>query len=436
MDFFNYLRGELRCEDASVRQVAESAGTPCYVYSSHTVLDHYRKLRQAFASSDEFLVAPLVCYSVKANSNLTLMKLMKDEGAGFDVVSGGELYRARKVGAHPRRIVFAGVGKTRDEIREGLEADILLINVESEMELATVDEVAGSLRRRARVGLRINPDVDPKTHTYITTGKKENKFGIDLERAAGIVKRHRDFRNVDLCGLHVHIGSQITSVDPYIATLRRLTEFLPLCREAGCRIEYLDIGGGFGIWYKEKLARTAREIADALIPILIKTGCRVILEPGRFIVGNAGVLVTRVLYVKESGDRRIVICDAGMNDLIRPTLYGAYHKIWPIQSDATLNGEAPDEETWTGPTRVSDIVGPICETSDFFARERKLPDVKPGDLLCVFSAGAYGYSMSSNYNSHPRPAEVVVAGSQFFTTTKRETYEDLLRQETIADLPM
>lgn len=436
MDYFNYLRGELRVEDVPVQEIAEKHGTPVYIYSGRTILEHYRKLREAFTGGGDATQAPLICYSVKANSNLSILKLMKDEGSGFDVVSGGELYRALKVGADPKKIVFAGVGKNDEEITYALEKGILLFNVESEEELANIDRIAGKAGKKAPVALRVNPDVDPQTHTYISTGKKETKFGVDLIRAKRILQSTLEMKNINLCGLHVHIGSQITKVDPYVETMQRIAAFLPEVAKLGVKIEWLDIGGGFGIWYKDKLARPAKEIAASILPMLQKMGCRVLLEPGRFIVGNAGVLVTRVLYVKESGDKKFVICDAGMNDLIRPTLYSAYHRIWPVRTDPGHSGEVPDEESWSGPSAVTDIVGPICESGDFFGKDRKLPVLKRGDLVCVFSAGAYGYAMASNYNSHPRPCEVMVAGAKAEVVTARESMEDLLRNEKIVSFSL
>lgn len=431
MDYFRYVRGELMAEEVPVRDLAERHGTPLYVYSARTILEHYRKLRDAFVEVPGLPRPPLLCYSVKANSNLSILKLMKDEGAGFDVVSGGELYRALKVGADPSTIVFAGVGKTDEEIALGLDRGILLFNVESEEELANLERLAGARGRTARAALRVNPDVDPQTHTYISTGKKETKFGVDLERAKRILEGARGLKHVRLSGLHVHIGSQITKVDPYVETLQRILAFLPECRARGAAIEWLDIGGGFGIWYKDKTARPAAEIARAVVPILARANCSVILEPGRFIVGNAGILLTRVVYVKESGDKKFVICDAGMNDLVRPTLYGAYHRIWPALADPSVSGEPPDEEQWPGPAAITDVVGPICESGDFFAKERRLPPLRRGDLVAIFSAGAYGFAMASNYNSHPRPCEVLVSGRQERVVTARETYEDLVRNERI-----
>ena len=436
MDYFNYLRGELMVEDLRAQDLAEKHGTPLYVYSAKTILEHYRKLRDAFAGAADLTHAPLVCYSVKANSNLSILKLMRDEGSGFDVVSGGELYRALKVGADPKKIVFAGVGKTDAEVNFALDKGILLFNVESEEELANVDRLAGLAKKKAPVALRVNPDVDPQTHTYIATGKKETKFGVDLERAKKILASAGQFKNVSLTGLHVHIGSQITKVEPYVETMNRISAFLPECAKLGVKIEWLDIGGGFGIWYKDKTAKPATEIARAIVPALRQTGCKILLEPGRFIVGNSGVLLTRVIYLKESGDKKFVICDAGMNDLLRPTLYGAYHRIWPVRTDPSHSGEVPDEDQWTGPAGATDVVGPICESGDFFAKDRKLPPMKRGDLVCVFSAGAYGYAMASTYNSHPRPCEVMVAGREAKVVTERETVEDLVRNERIVSFSL
>jgi diaminopimelate decarboxylase len=432
MDYFSYRNGELHAEDVPVREIAEAHGTPAYVYSARTVLEHFRKLRDAFGGPGALAEPPVICYSIKANSSLSLLNLLRREGSGFDVVSAGELYRALKVGADPKQIVFAGVGKADDEIAYALDQGILLFNVESEEELANIDRIAGAKGRKAPVALRVNPDVDPQTHTYISTGKKETKFGVDLSRAKRIVGwAVKELRNVDLAGLHVHIGSQITKVDPYVETLQRVSAFLPECAAMGATIRTLDIGGGFGIWYKDKTARPAAEMARAMLPFLKQTGCRILLEPGRFIVGNAGILVTRVLYVKESGEKKFVICDAGMNDLIRPTLYSAYHRVWPVRTEGGHTGAVPDEDLWTGPSAVTDLVGPICESGDFFAKERKLPPLKRGDLVAVFSAGAYGFVMASNYNSHPRPCEVMVAGKDARVVTARESMEDLVRQERI-----
>jgi diaminopimelate decarboxylase len=435
MDYFRYRAGELFAEDVPVRDLAERHGTPLYLYSARTVLEHYRKLRDAFSGG--LAEPPVICYSIKANSCLSLLNLIREEGSGFDVVSGGELYRALKVGADPKKIVFAGVGKSDEEIEYALRTGILLFNVESEEELANIDRIAGRLKVKAPVALRVNPDVDPQTHTYISTGKKETKFGVDLDRAKRILQASlRDHKNLDHSGLHVHIGSQITKTDPYVETMKRMAAFLPECASIGAKIRTLDIGGGFGIWYKDKTARPAGEMAAAMLPALRAMGCKVLLEPGRFIVGNAGILVTRVLYVKEGGDKKFVICDAGMNDLIRPTLYSAYHRIWPVRTEGGHTGEAPDEDLFAGPSVVTDLVGPICESGDFFAKERRLPPLKRGDLVAVFSAGAYGYVMASNYNSHPRPCEVLVSGKEAKVATARESMEDLVRNERVVSFSL
>lgn len=434
MNLFRYSKGELFCEDVKAEAIAKKFGTPLYVYSVRSMLDHYRKLRQAFDHT-EMPRPTLICYSVKANSNLTIMNIIKNEGAGFDVVSGGELYRAMKIGGDPKKVVFAGVGKTEDEIELALKHGVLLLNVESEEELYAINSIAKRMKKIASLAIRVNPDVDPKTHTYITTGKKENKFGVNQETAIKMLKAAGKLKNVRINGLHVHIGSQITTVEPYVKTLSKILEFIDRCKSFGFEFEYLDIGGGFGIWYKEKTAKTAKEIADALMPIIIKTGLKVILEPGRFIIGNAGILLTRVLYVKESGDKRFVICDAGMSHLIRPMLYNAYHRIWPIKT-VKYSGEVPDEENWKKGLVKSDVVGPICETGDAFAVDRMLPPVKGGDLLAIFTAGAYGYAMSSNYNSHPRPAEIIVYGKNVKLATKRETYDNIVKNESILTIKL
>lgn len=427
MDYFRYARGRLHCEDVAVEGLAQRHGTPLYIYSARTIREHYGKLQAAFASGGDLTV----CYSVKANSSLAILRLMRDMGSGFDVVSGGELYRVLKIGVDPKKVVFAGVGKSDEELRYALRSGILLFNIESEEELENLNRIAGSMPCVAETALRVNPDVDPHTHTYIATGKKETKFGVDLERAQRVLMHAKQLENVRMAGLHVHIGSQITRLEPYVETMSRLVPALEDFRAIGHPIEWLDMGGGFGIWYKEKSARTAQEVADAVLPFIRKMNVKLLMEPGRFIVGNAGILLTRVLYVKESGDKRFVICDAGMTDLIRPSLYGAYHRIWPVATEESYEGEAPDEEQWRGPLVLTDVVGPICESGDFFAKERPLPPVKRGDLMAIFSTGAYGYCMASNYNTHPRPAEVLVTGPDARQITRRETYEDLIRLEDL-----
>jgi diaminopimelate decarboxylase len=412
MDDFRAAQGRLLAEGVPVSAVAARVGTPVFVYSKHTLVDHYRRLREAYAP-----VRPLIRYAVKANANLALLRILADEGAGFDVVSRGEIFRVLRAGGDASRIDFAGVGKRRDEIEYALEQGIDTFNVESEPECDLIDEAARARGLRARIALRVNPDVDPRTHTYITTGKRENKFGLDLDRARSLARTLPGRPGVTLTGLHVHIGSQITRVEPYREAIRRL---LGLARElsASCPgLASVNIGGGFGIHYREEEAPGLREYAEALLPLLEGSGFAVHMEPGRLLVGNAGILLTRVLFVKRSGEKRFVICDAAMNDLLRPSLYGAFHRIEPVEP---REGEA-------GP---ADVVGPVCESGDFLARDRRLPPVQAGDLLAVRSAGAYGFVMSSNYNARPRAAEVLVDGDRFGVVRRRETEEDLVSGET------
>ncbi len=420
MDEFKYRDGALHAEDVPVARIAAEVGTPSYVYSRRTIEEHYRRVVEAFRGVDV-----LVCYSVKANSNLSLLSLLDGLGSGFDVVSVGEIERALRVGADPKRIVFAGVGKAEAEIRRALELGILMFNVESEQELEVVDANARALGRKAPISIRVNPDVDPRTHKYISTGKEENKFGIDLERARALVGRLPGFGSTELRGIHMHIGSQITDVEPYRVAVGKVVGFARECREAGHPIEWVNTGGGFGIYYRGGEALPASAFAERIVPPVAGAGFKLILEPGRFIVGNAGILLTRVQYVKEGGKKTFVICDAGMNDLIRPSLYSAYHRIWPARCDQP----PPTGQDTTEGLVLTDVVGPICESGDFLALDRPLPAVRRGDLLAVFSAGAYGSSMSSNYNTRPRSAEVLVEGDRFRVVRRRETVADLLAPE-------
>ena len=416
---FAYRGGRLACEGCSPADIAREHGTPCYVYSRRALETSFRTLAAAFAPAN-----PLLCYSVKANSSLAVLRLLKDLGAGFDIVSGGELFRALKAGADPATIVFAGVGKTEAEMRQALQAGILMFNVESEPELAALNRVAGALGVEARVALRLNPDIDPQTHTSITTGKKGTKFGIDLDVAQRLVARMGEWPHLRLVGYHAHIGSQVTQLGPHAESLAKLIEFARTCAPPNSTISSLNIGGGFGIDYTPGQAPAPAAFAELLLPLLEKAGkpFRLIMEPGRYIVGNAAILLTRVVYVKHNTDgRRFVICDAAMNDLIRPALYGSYHGVWPVVSDRPFEADGFPH---------ADIVGPICESGDFFAKDRPLPEVAEGDLLAVFGAGAYGFSMSSNYNARPRACEIMVDGSQCRVIRRRETYEDLIRQET------
>ncbi len=414
MHDFSYKKGKLCVEDVTVSALVREFGTPLYVYSYATLLGHFLKLQQAFAA-----VSPLICYSVKANSNLGILNALVEKGAGLDIVSGGELYRALKAGCPASRIVYASVGKTDAEIEEAIRRGILFFNVESLPELEHINRIAGRLGKVTRAALRINPDVEAKTHKYITTGKLTNKFGIDLERAGRILRAQRDFAHVQVCGIHIHIGSQITQSAPFVAALTKVSRFIEDLVRAGVRLEYLNIGGGLGIVYRDEKPQTAVVYASRIVPLLKKTGLKIIMEPGRFIVGNAGILVTRVLYVKHTPKKKFIIVDGGMNDLIRPALYEAYHEILPVEASLQRRREK------------ADIVGPICESGDYFAKERRVARVREGDLLAVMSAGAYGFSMSSNYNSRRRAAEVMVKGKRCFLLRERESFGDLIRNERI-----
>jgi diaminopimelate decarboxylase len=358
---------------------------------------------------------------MKASSNLAILNLFGSLGGGVDIVSGGELYRARKAGIPADRIVYSGVGKTVQEIDYALKENILMFNIESDLELEAINTRAGELGIRARIALRVNPDVDPKTHPYISTGLKKNKFGIDIEGALRSYQRARELEHVEIMGVDCHIGSQLTDISPFVDALRRLRVLIERLQDMGIAVHYLDLGGGLGIVYDQESPPHPHEYADAILKELEGLSCTLIFEPGRVIVGNAGLLLTRVLYTKKSASKDFVIVDAGMNDLVRPSLYGSYHQILPVvKSDRDM--------------QVVDVVGPICESGDFLARERGLPMVLPGDSLAVMSAGAYGFTMSSNYNSRPRASEVLVRDDQYFVIRKRETHEDLVRGEWIPDL--
>jgi len=411
LDYFNYKDNRLFAEDVDINTLAGKYGTPLYVYSKRTLVEHFRKIKDAFEGLDT-----LICYSIKANSNLAVLSAMREEGAGFDIVSGGELYRSLNAGADPAKIVYAGVGKTKEEIRYALKTGILMFNVESAEELKTINNVAKSMKKKADVALRINPDVDAHTHDYITTGKKENKFGIDIVLARTLFNSARKYMHINLIGVDMHIGSQITTVGPYLEAIKKVAAFIQELRADGAAIEYFNIGGGMGIIYNEEKPTTADSFAGAVKPLIAGLRLKIILEPGRFIVGNAGILVTKVIYNKKGRNKNFLIVDAGMNDLIRPSLYGAYHKIIPVN-------------VVKAKVELYDIVGPICESSDFLGKDRHLPRLDEGDLLAVRSAGAYGFAMSSNYNSRPRAAEVMVSGSKYSLVRERETWSDLILKE-------
>lgn len=413
MHYFEYKNGELYCEEVPIKKILEDVGTPVYIYSAKTIRRHYKVFEKSFSNIDH-----LICYSVKANSNIAIISLLKQLGSGADIVSAGELKRALKAGIDPKKIVFSGVGKTPEEIEFALLADILMFNVESLEELETLGEIAKKLEKKAPFALRINPDIDPQTHPYIATGIKRSKFGIPEEFVIEAYKKAKESPYLYPIGIDAHIGSQITSISPFVSALSRLKKIWEELINLGFELKYLDIGGGLGIVYKNEEPPLPQEYADAIIKEGKDLKATIILEPGRVIVGNAGILVTKVLYTKENILKKFVIVDAAMNDLIRPAFYQAYHKIIPV--------EEKYEEF-----EVVDVVGPICESSDFFAKERKLPKVKKGDFLAIMSAGAYGFVMSSNYNSRPRPPEVLVDEDKYYIIRKRETIEDLLAFETI-----
>ncbi|MFA4842616.1 MAG: diaminopimelate decarboxylase [Candidatus Omnitrophota bacterium] len=416
MHEFKYVNNQLYCEKVRVGDLARKFATPLYVYSYHTLIAHFVKLQEAFKQ-----VRPLICYSVKANSNLAILRALVDKGAGLDIVSGGELFRALRAGCPAQKIVYASVGKTDKEIEEAIQSGILFFNAESLPELENINRIARKLNKVVRVAIRLNPDVEPKTHKFITTGKLTNKFGIDFKSARQILLLRKGFSHLLVLGLHMHIGSQITESAPFVAAFRKVASFIRQMEREGIRLEYLNIGGGLGIVYDKETPQTAAKFARKVLPLLKKTGLKIILEPGRFIAGNAGILVTKVLYVKTTLKKKFVIVDAGMNDLIRPALYDAYHSIVPLRT--THNAQRMEQKV--------DIVGPICESADFFAKDRMMPEVKVGDYLAIMSAGAYGFSMSSNYNSRKRAQEVLVAGTNVFVTRKREAKEDLIRNESI-----
>lgn len=424
MNAFEYRDGELCCENVHVADIAHRFGTPVWIYSKAKLLDAFNSVRTAFAELD-----PVICYSVKANSNLSLLKILNEAGSSFDVVSGGELYRVKTAGADTKRVVFAGVGKTDAEIRQALEDDILMFNVESEGELDAISAVAKSLGRVAPVAMRLNPDVDGKTHAKTTTGKKGNKFGMDIERHNELAAKVLADPHLELRGIHMHIGSPIMTTDPYLQAARKAVAVVRDLRERGHKTNWINLGGGFGLSYRGDEAPTAADYAKVIVPLVKEVGCRLALEPGRSIVGNSCVLISQVIYTKREGGKLFVIQDAAMNDLVRPAMYDSFHRVWPVTPKVP---EPTDYEAESIPgCETTDIVGPICESSDYLAQKRAFPPVTRGDLLSTFSAGAYGMAMSSNYNSRPKAAEVLVDGSTVKLIRERETYEDLVRHELL-----
>ena len=418
MNHFEYRNGEMFAEQVPLKRIAQEVGTPAYVYSLATLKRHFKVFDQAFAKARH-----IVCFSVKANSNLALLRAFAKEGSGFDIVSEGELFRALKVGADPKKIVFSGVGKKKHEIEYALDAGILMFNVESEEELFAHDEIAAGNGKKAPISLRVNPDVDPQTHPYISTGMKKAKFGVDIKKSLETYRKAVSLKNVEVVGVDCHIGSQLTSVTPFVDALAKVREYLDRVlagelKKEGAQIRYLDLGGGLGINYHDETPPLPEEYARAIIQGLEGLDVTLILEPGRVIVGNAGILLTEVQYLKETETKKFVIVDSGMNDLIRPALYGSYQAIQPVvQTNADK--------------MIADVVGPICESGDFFAKDREIARPRRGDLLAVMSAGAYGFTMASNYNSHPKPPEVLVDGDRYYIVRKRESMDDLIHGEVI-----
>ncbi|MCX5680077.1 MAG: diaminopimelate decarboxylase [Candidatus Omnitrophica bacterium] len=413
MHEFNFKNNELYCENIKVAAIAQTVPTPFYLYSYKTLVDHYKKIRSAFRVLD-----PLICFSVKSNSNIAVLRALVRNGAGLDIVSGGELYRGILAGCDPRKIVYAGVGKRPDEIEYAIKTGILFFNVESEEELNQIQRAANSLGKKVNVAIRVNPDVVPKTHRHIITGKGETKFGLDFETVHKIFNSQWRYPSVDIKGLHLHIGSQILDAKPFVEAIKKALLFII---EFKIPATYLNIGGGLGIMYSIENPQTAKAFAQKVIPMIKKSGLKLILEPGRFVSGNSGVLVTKVVYTKRTPRKKFVIVDSGMSDLIRPSLYEAYHKIVPVK----LREDSSDT------AEKVDVVGPICESGDFLGKDRLLPLVMKGDILAVMGAGAYGFTMASNYNSRPRASEVMVMDKKFYVVRKAETYEDLVRGETI-----
>jgi diaminopimelate decarboxylase len=414
-DRFKYVSQEMFCENVRIADIVDKVGTPAYIYSKASFVEAFREFDSAFSEIEH-----LVCYSLKANSNLNVCRIFYNAGSGIDCNSGGEFYRALKAGVDPRRIVFTGVGKTEEEIGMVLKHPIIMLKAESLQELRRINDIAGSLNVKAPVGIRINPDVDAKTHPYISTGLSENKFGIDAARALEAFELAASLPNIRVTGIDMHIGSQITSVGPFVEACKKLAELAGELKRRGIAISHFDVGGGLGISYNGDLSSSPRDLAKELLPILKGVGCKVLFEPGRYLTANAGILVTKILYTKQNRDKNFIVVDAAMNDLLRPSLYKAYHEIRPV---AQKNSG----------TIVADIVGPVCESGDFLAQGREMQKSEQGELLAVMSAGAYSFVMSSNYNQRRRAPEVIVDGSSSYVVRERETYEDLVAKERLVE---
>lgn len=418
MHFFQYKDKELYAEDVPIREIVDRFGTPIYVYSYNTILRHLKAYNDAFNGFPH-----IICFALKANPNAAIIKLLAKNGGGADVVSGGELFRAIKAGVPTKKIVYAGAGKTEEEIRYSLKSEILMFNVESEDELREIDRIAAEMKVKAPIALRINPDINPETHPYISTGLKKHKFGIPAEDALEYYKIAHGLKNIKIVGIHKHIGSQLTKVSPFVDSLKKILMIIDELTKQGIAIDYLNIGGGLGITYRDEVPLTPYQLAKNILPLLKGRQYTLILEPGRSIVGNAGILVTKTIHFKKGAEKDFVIVDAGMNDLIRPALYGAYHHIEPVIKNHRDHRDKI----------IADIVGPVCESGDFFAKDREISQIKKGEYLAVMSAGAYSSAMSSHYNSRPKAAEVIVKGKEYSLIRKRESYDDLIRGETMPE---
>ncbi len=415
MHNFNYVKDELWCENVPIAKIAGEVGTPFYLYSYETLSNHFKVFDESFS-----VLPHIVCFAAKANSNIAILRIFAQLGGGMDIVSGGELYRSIKAGVDPRKIVYSGVGKKIEEIEYALASNILMFNVESSQELQVINACAEKMGKKAGIALRVNPDVDPQTHPHISTGLKENKFGIDVDMALKQYRVAKTFNNIDIIGISCHIGSQVTKMPPFLEAFGHLKNLFSLLKAEGITIKYIDLGGGLGIRYNQEEPPHPSEYAAALISLTDKLDCTFIFEPGRVIVGNAGILVTKVLYTKSNINKNFIIVDAGMNDLVRPSLYSSYHHIQPVIKKQRMEA-------------VADVVGPICESGDYLAKDRHLPVFERDDLLAVMSAGAYGFTMSSNYNSRPRIAEILVKEDKFYSIRKREDYSDIIKGEEIPD---
>jgi diaminopimelate decarboxylase len=412
-DHFSYENKEMFCEDVKIADIVRDVGTPVYIYSKTFFVEAFREFDTAFSAVDH-----LVCYSLKANSNLNVCRIFYDAGSGIDCNSGGEFFRAMKAGVDPHRMVFTGVGKTEEEIRTVLQHPVIMLKAESLQELHLINAIAGELNVKAPVGIRINPDVDPKTHPYISTGLSENKFGIDSSQAVHAFELAASLPNLRIVGIDMHIGSQITSAGPFIEACKKMAELAAALKQRGIALNHFDVGGGLGISYDRSASTSPHELAKELLPILTGVGCKILFEPGRFLTANAGILATKVLYTKQNRNKNFIVVDAAMNDLLRPSLYKAFHEIKPV----TQKNEG---------TIVADIVGPVCESGDFLAQGREIQKSEQGDLLAVMSAGAYSFVMSSNYNQRRRAPEVIVEGNKYYVVRERETYEDLVAKERL-----